>query len=152
MPRMEGVNVLTIERWQCPECGHVKGFVKVNIGGPGSKSIFSDFIHCAGHGGVGCNRYFDINGNERHPETGEVLKIAQKPFDEEKLAASIRHILLDGYASIPQNNGMIIDEATKNELYQELQKQFLFNMQFRKVIIQQVDELVKLFQSVKSKN
>ena len=80
------------------------------------------------------------------------LREAAKVIDEEKLAASIRHILLNGYASIPQNNGMIIDEATKNELYQELQKQFLFNMQFRKVIIQQVDELVKLFQSVKSKN
>ena len=79
------------------------------------------------------------------------LREAAKVIDEEKLAASIRHILLNGYASIPQNNGMILDDATKNELYQELQKMFLFNMQFRKVIIQQVEELVKLFQSVKSK-
>ena len=80
------------------------------------------------------------------------LRESAKAIDEEKLAASIRHILLNGYASIPQNNGMILDDATKNELYQELQKMFLFNMQFRKVIIQQVEELVKLFQSVKSKN
>ena len=80
------------------------------------------------------------------------LREAAKAIDEEKLAASIRHILLDGYASIPQNNGMILDDATKNELYQELQKMFLFNMQFRKVIIQQVEELVKLFHSIKSKN
>ena len=79
------------------------------------------------------------------------LREAAKVIDEEKLAASIRHILLNGYASIPQNNGMILDDATKNELYQELQKMFLFNMQSRKVIIQQVEELVKLFHSVKSK-
>lgn len=81
----------------------------------------------------------------------DLLREGARVIDEEKLAASIRHILLSGYANIPQNNGMILDEKTKDELYQELQKQFLFNMQFRKVIIQQVEELVKLFQSVKPK-